>query len=116
MRKTTSSYQRANQAKAFFMVGAVFFSLSILLLTYLVGTPYGRLAAAQKRLSELQKTQEARGQQSPVAPTWQVSQEEIPNEPDKESTLATEQEPDPATESVPLPESEKDTVLNPDQS
>ena len=116
MTQQTSSHQRAYQAKAFFMIGAVFFSLSILLLTYLVGTQYGRLAAAEKKLSELQKLQEKQVQQSPVAPTWQMSQERFPNDPNKEPTLAPETESDPATESEPLPESEKRPVLDPDQS
>ena len=104
MSNYTSSYQRANQAKAFFMLGAVFFSLSVLLLTYLVGTPYGRFASAQKDLSELQKTEETQNQKPPVAPTWQVS----PEEPNQEPDLAPEVKSDPETESEPLPESELD--------
>ena len=117
MNRNTSSYQRANQAKAFFILGAVVFSLSVLLLTYLVGTQYGRLAAAEKRLAEIQKTQEPRSQKTPAAPTWSVSPEESPidpdQEPDPESTSETEPEPD--AESEPLPESEKNPVTDPNQ-
>lgn len=117
MSNYTSSYQRANQAKAFFMLGAVFFSLSILFLTYLIGTPYGRLASAQKKLLELQKTEETQNQEPPVAPTWQVSPEESRSDPNQEPDLAPEAESgpesEPEPESEPLPESEPEPESEP---
>ena len=96
------------------MLGAVFFSLSILFLTYLIGTPYGRLASAQKKLSELQKTEETQNQDPPVAPTWQVSPEESRSDPNQEPDLAPEAESgpesEPEPESEPLPESESEPL------
>ena len=90
------------------MLGAVFFSLSILFLTYLIGTPYGRLASAQKKLSELQKTEETQNQEPPVTPTWQVSPEESRSDPNQEPDLAPEAESGPESEPEPLPESDLD--------
>ena len=55
------------------MLGAGILSLSVLAITYLIGTPYGRLTAAKKEFAELQATHITPKEKQPIAPTRNAS-------------------------------------------